>query len=180
MWSGTRRCIAVFLLLVVVGGTSALAARDRGANDAEILRNVEHAFEVQYPASYEASTRHVLDPSYEETFFFRPRSSDRGGITLRVVELKKYLPKTNTRTEHSYLNAMRQLRGFRAVKIGDKSGYQFLVCGRASCDLNLMFINEHREYTFQAHVESEDPDRAGFSNFSPEQQLIVLSLKFLH
>jgi hypothetical protein len=77
------------------------------------------------------------------------------------------------------LESLRQLAGFKSIRVDDKSGYQYLSCGRGSCDLNVMFIDRGREYTFHADIESDVyPASVGFARLSVEQQEIIRSLRF--
>lgn len=156
-----------------------LFAREQGAAVERLtLRNEEHAFELQYPGSYQVTGRHSLDASYEETFYFQSQTSTL--MFLQVIDLRKYLPKTNTPNENQYLNSLRQLAGFKSITVDGKGGYQYLSCGRASCDLNVMFVHRGRAYTFSAHTESDVyPASAGFATLTVDQQEIIRSLRFL-
>jgi hypothetical protein len=156
-----------------------LATRGQAATVERItLRNEEHAFELQYPGSYHMTTRHALDASYEETFYFQDQSSM---LMLQIIDLRKYLPKTNTPNENLYLKSLRQLAGFKSIRVDDKNGYQYRTCGRASCALNVMFIHRGRQYTFVADNESDVyPASAAFATLPVDQQEIIRSFRFFN
>lgn len=155
-----------------------LAARGQDAGVERLtLRNEEHAFELQYPASYHVTTGHPLDASYEETFYFHNQSST--SIYLQIINLRTYLPKTNTPNENLYLASLRQLAGFKSIRVDGKDGYQYLSCGRAACNLNVLFIHRGREYKFVLGIESDiDPASAGFATLPVEEQQIIRSIRF--
>ncbi len=182
----TRLIVAAALLSTGYG--SAFTARDfaeplavttqGSAVERVTLRNEEHAFELQYPTSYDVTSRHPLDASYEETFYFQNQSLTL--IYLQIIDLRKYLPKTNTPNENLYLKSLGQLAGFKAITVDGKNGYQYRSCGRASCDLNVMFIHRGREYKFAVRIESDIyPASAGFATLAGDQQEIIRSLRFL-
>ena len=156
-----------------------LAVRGQGAALERVtLRNETHAFELQHPSSYDVTARHPLDASYEETFYFQNQSSTL--MYLQITDLGKYLPKTNTPNESLYLKSRRQLAGFKSIRVDGKNGYQYCSCGRAACDLNLMFIHRGREYTFVVRIKSDiSPASAGFAALTVDQQEIIRSLRFL-
>lgn len=142
------------------------------------LRKEDHAFELQYPRSYDVTARHPLDPSYEETFYFRDQSSPV--MYLQVIDLRKYLPKTNAPNESAYLKSQRQLPEFKSIAVDGKNGYQYLSCGRAACELVVMFIQSHREYRFVAGIKSDVyPKNASLETLPVAQQEIIRSIRFL-
>ena len=155
-------------------------AADGGATVVQrvTFRNEKYAFELQYPDSYEVTSRHPLDPEYEETFYFYKQSSPV--MYLQVTELKKYLPKTSTPTERQYLKTRRKLKGFKSIRVDRKSGYEYRVCGRGACDLNVMFIHRSRQYVFSVNIGSEiQPESAGFATLPADAREVIRSLRFL-
>ena len=105
-----------------------LAVHAQGAAVQRVtLRNDKHAFELQYPGSYSVTTRHVLDASYEETFYFQNESLRL--TSLRIIDLRKYLPKTARPNENLYLKSRRQLAGFKSIRVDGKNGCQYRSCG---------------------------------------------------
>jgi hypothetical protein len=142
------------------------------------FRNKKYAFELQYPDSYDVTSRHPLDPEYEETFYFSKQSSPI--MYLQVTELNKYLPKTSTPNERLYLKSRRGLKGFKSIRVDRKSGYEYRVCGRGACDLNVMFIHRSRQYVFSVNIGSEiPPPSAGFATQPADARQVIRSLRFL-
>jgi hypothetical protein len=141
------------------------------------LRSEKHAFELRYPGVYDVIARHPLDPLYEETFYFQNQSSTL--MYLQVTELRKYLPKTSTKTESQYLRSLRRLEGFKSIRVDGKSGYEYRVCGRGSCELLVMFIHRTRKYEFAMNIGDIAPARAGFGTLRADQQQVIRSLRFL-
>jgi hypothetical protein len=178
-----RLIIATFVACSCVsaatGDVERLAA-DGGATVVQSVtfRNEKYAFELQYPDSYDVTSRHPLDPEYEETFYLSKQSSPV--MYLQVTDLNKYLPKTSTPNERLYLKSLRRRKGFKSIRVDPKSGYEYLVCGRAACGLNVMFIHRSRQYVFSVNIVSEIyPANAGFATLPADAQQVIRSLRFL-
>jgi hypothetical protein len=186
-----RRCFALFSCSLIWALTCSVSAspygwflagssQNRATNVAaqlSILRNQQYGFELNYPTTYRISSGSVLDPAFERTFYFEPPSS--GLFYLQVADLEPYLRSTSTPTLRAYLDSLRRLQGYRTERVADKDAYEYLVCGRASCDEHVVFIVAQRQYTFVGMTVQHNSALASLQLLPMEQREVIKSIRFL-
>jgi hypothetical protein len=157
------------------------------ATDWQTYRNDAYGFELKYPPGFKIDARSSVDSRYEEDFQFTNAATTP--LTLQVTNLDRYLPQTNTPTIQAYIQSLRRMEHFKEANIGDKGAYEFLNCGRAACNQEVVFIKNSRKYEFSIGYSAffpngqingdVDPRSISFETAPAYIQRIIESLAFL-
>ena len=126
---------------------SSAAPTSTAPSDTQIYRNEANGLTLNYPRDVKIEARSSTDPQYEADFLFKTGSSTVP-ITLQITDLDKYLPLTGTPTIREYLQSLSGLEKFKKATVDDKDAYEYLVCGRAACSQEVIFIHNGKQYQF--------------------------------
>jgi|SRR5262245_51110633 len=144
------------------------------AFDWQTYSSADDHFQLKCPPKMQVHTSIISD--YENVFAFESGGSRL--LTLRVVDLKKYLPKTNTPNLEDYLTTFKRLRSYKQARLAGKLAHEYVLCGRAACDQDVVFINNYRMYNFSVNVAGIGPDSVSFEKIPTEIQAIISSIQF--
>src|SRR5262249_39186102 len=143
-------------------------------SDWQMYTSVVDHFQLKYPPTMQVHASIISD--YEKVFAFESGGSRL--LTLRVVDWKKYLPKTNTPNLEEYLSTFERLPRYKAARIAGKPAHEYVLCGRAACDQDVVFLNDNRMYDFSVDVAGTGPDSVSFEKIPMEIQAIIRSIQF--
>jgi len=157
-------------------------------SDTQIYRNDKYGFTLTYPSEFKIETRSSANSRYETDFRLTTGTSTVP-LTLQVTDLDKYLPLTNTPTVREYLQTFNGLDKFEKATIDDKDAYKYLICGRAACSQEVIFIHNEKQYQFSIEYGAYFPNGQIIGNVNPKSisfenapsyiRQIIESLQFL-
>ncbi len=125
-------------------------------SDTQTYRNDEYGFTLTYPSDFKIETRSSANSRYETDFRLTTGTSTVP-LALQVADLNKYLPMTTTPTIQEYIQSLSGLEQFKKATVGDKDAYEYLICGRASCSQEIIFIHNGKQYQFSIAYEAYFP-----------------------
>ena len=140
----------------------------------QIYTSLEDHFQLKYPPKLQLHTSIISD--YEKTLELGTATSR--ALTLRVIDLNKYLPKTNTPNIQEYLKTFKAFPKYQEMRIAGKRVYGYVLCGRAACAQEAVFIQDNRMYDFSIGFEGSS-DSMSFEKIPAEIQAIIASIEFL-
>jgi hypothetical protein len=135
-----------------------------------------YAFTVEYPPEYRVEARSLNGAPYDEDFVFSVGSTTP--LHLRLINLTRYLPTTNTPTIPEYVKTFRSFDEFTQTVIGGKVAYEYLIYGSASCSQQVVFIHEETLFDFSIETQIMQHNNADLDN-NPVTRQIIESLRFL-
>ena len=142
----------------------------------EAYQDVDYKFTLRYPSEYKVEARPSNGlPFDKEVLFFRGSSVP---LRLGIINLSRYLPKTNTPTIAEYLNSLKSSDRFTQADIGGKNAYEYVTCGRAACTQEVVFIQNNLLYQFSIEFQNTEPSKVNFEASPPAIKAIVQSITF--